>query len=133
VRGYYLRRDKLLILTRVLYILFLIGTIISLVIVYKDIKNNIAIKFVIGYVILTFFLLLYIPIVTILNLRKSKLIDIKTRMIKFISLFIIFTALNYGIDFILRHSNINIFREIPTALGLAFGLSFIDVILFKKK
>lgn len=128
-----MRRDKLLILTRVLYILFLIGTIISLVIVYKDIKNNIAIKFVIGYVILTFFLLLYIPIVTILNLRKSKLIDIKTRMIKFISLFIIFTALNYGIDFILRHSNINIFREIPTALGLAFGLSFIDVILFKKK
>lgn len=112
--------------------MFFIGTIISLIIVYKDIKNSIAIKFVIGYVILTFFLLLYIPIVTILNSKRLKLIDIKRRLCKFISLFIIFGALNYGIDYIFRHSNINLFRELSIALGLAFGLSFIDVTFLRK-
>lgn len=127
-----MRRNKVLILTKFIYILFFIGTIISLIFVYKDIKNSIAIKFVIGYVILTFFLILYVPIVTIFNSRKLKPVDIKRRLIKFISLFIIFAALNYGTDYFFRHSNINLFREVSTALGLAFGLSFIDITYINK-
>ncbi|WP_176718882.1 hypothetical protein [Caloranaerobacter ferrireducens] len=53
------------------------------------------------------------------------------RLLKFISLFILLGALNYGFDYVFRPSNVNLYREFSIALGVAFGITFIDVI-FKK-
>ncbi|PAB57391.1 hypothetical protein [Anaeromicrobium sediminis] len=128
-----MKKNKLLIFTRILYILFAIGTIIVFWMVYKDIDSSFAFKFGIGYVFLTFFLLLYVPFVTILNLRKLKWVEIRRRVIKFIGLFISFGTLNYIFDYVFRPSNIDLFREFSSGLGLAFGISFIDVTFFKKK
>ncbi|MDS1030050.1 hypothetical protein RDV78_06020 [Bacillota bacterium LX-D] len=122
-----------LIFTRILYTLFIIGTIISLFIVYKDIDNSIAFKFLIGYLFFTFFLILYVPFITILNSRKLKRVEIRKRLFKFIALFILFGSLNYIFDYVFRPSNIDVFREFSIALGLAFGISFIDVTFLKKK
>jgi hypothetical protein len=101
--------------------------------VYKDIHSSIAFTFAIGYVLLTFLLLLYVPIITIINSRKLKWVEIRKRLFKFIALFILFSALNYIYDCVFRHSNIDLFRVFSSAAGLAFGISFIDVTLLKKE
>lgn len=128
-----MKKNRVLIFTRILYILFAIGTIILLLMAYKGIDSRIAFKFGIGYIFLTFFLLLYIPLITILNLRKLKWIEIRKRLFKFIASFTLFGTLNYIIDYVLRPSNIDLFREFSIALGLAFGITFIDVTFLKKK
>jgi len=85
-----------------------------------------------GYFFLTFFMFLYVPFITILNSRKLKWVEIRKRLFKFIAVFILFGALNYGFDYVFRPSNIDLFREFSIALGLAFGGSFIDVTFLKK-
>lgn len=127
-----MKKNKILIFTRILYMLFAIATIISLFIVYKDINGNIAFRFLIGYVFFTFFFIIYIPIITILNSRKLKWIEIRKRLFKFIILFILFGASNYGLDFIFRPSKIDLYREFSIAFGLSLGIAFIDVTFLKK-
>lgn len=128
-----MKKNRVLIFTRILYILFAIGTISLLWMAYKDIDSRMAFKFGIGYLFLTFFLLLYIPFITILNLRTLKWIEIRKRLSKFIALFTLFGTLNYTFDYVFRVSKIDLFREFSNALGLAFGISFIDVTLLKIK
>jgi hypothetical protein len=128
-----MKKNKVLVFTKILCILFIIGTIISLVIVYKDISGSSAFKFLMGYLFLTFFLLLYIPFIIILNSRKLKWVDVRKRLFKFIALCVLFGGLNYGLDYVFRPSNIDLFREFSIALGLAFGASFIDIAFLKKK
>lgn len=119
--------------TRILYVLFIMGTIVVLRMAYNGINSSIALKFGIGYLFLTFFLILYIPIITVLNSKKLEWYDIKRRLIRFIVTFILFGSLNYIFDYVFRPSNINLFRNFSIALGTAFGISFVDVILLKKK
>ncbi len=128
-----MQKNTLLIFTRIFYIIFMIGTIITMFIVYKNIDSRFAFKFLMSYLFLAFFLILYVPFITILNSRKLKWPEIRKRLFRFISLFIIFGTLNYSIDYVFRHSNINLFREFSTAIGLAFGISFIDVTFLKSK
>ena len=127
-----MKKNTVLNVTKVLYIQFIIGTIITLFIVYSHIDSSIAFKFLMGYLFLTIFLILYVPFITILNSRKLKWGEIRKRLIKFITLFILYGALNYGFDYVFRHSKIDLFRESSIAFGLAFGTSFIDVTLKKR-
>lgn len=132
-RGDSLKKNIVLTFTKILYTIFIIGTIILLFFTYKDIDSSIAFKFAIGYVLLTFFLILYIPIVTILNSRKLKWAEIRKRIFKFIALFIFFGASHYILDYVFRRPNLDLFKAFSSSVGLAFGLSFIDVTLLKKK
>lgn len=128
-----MKKNKVVIFTRILCVLFAVGTIICLFIVYKDIYGIIAFRFLIGYLFFTFFMLLYFPFITFLSLRKFKGIEIRKRLFKFIALFILFGASNYGLDYFFRPSNIDLYRAFSNALGVAFGVSFIDVIFLKKE
>jgi hypothetical protein len=114
-------------------VLFAIGTILSLFIVYTHIDNRLAFRFLIGYLFFAFFMLLYVPLITVLNLRKFKWIDIRKRGFRFIALFILFGASNYILDYFFRPSHIDLYRTFFNALGLAFGLSFWDATFFKNK
>jgi len=51
----------------------------------------------------------------------------------FLAMFALFGFLNYGIDYFLRPSNINLLRELSIALGFAFGLLFTDIIFKREK
>ena len=128
-----MKKNVGLIFTRILYVLFTIGTIISLFIVYRDIDNSFVFKFLIAYVFFAFFMLLYIPFITVLNSRKFKWVEIRKRLIRFGGLFILFGASNYLIDYFFRPSNIDLFRTFSSAFGVSFGISFIDVIFLKNK
>lgn len=128
-----MKKNIIPIFTRVLYIIFAIQTVILLWVVYKDINSDITFKFAIAYLFLTFFLLFYTPFITILNLKRLRWVDIRKRLFKFITLFVLFGTLNYGFDYVFRPSNIDLLRAFSISFGLAFGISFIDVIFLKKK
>ncbi|HHY25229.1 MAG TPA: hypothetical protein GX523_00495 [Desulfitobacterium dehalogenans] len=128
-----MKKNAVLVLTRTLYAIFIVGTIISLFIVYKDINSSITFKFLMGYLFFTFFMLLYVPFVTISNSRRLKWIEIRSRLFKFIALFALFGAVNYCFDYVFRPSNIDLLRVCSISLGLAFSISFIDVTFLKKK
>ena len=128
-----MKKNIILIFTRILYTLFLIGTIIALFIVYKQIDSGLAFKFLMGYLFLAIFMVLYIPFITIINSRRLKWLELKKRLIKFITLFLLFGSLNYILDWIFRPLNVNLIKNFSVALGLAFGISFIDVTFFKKE
>jgi hypothetical protein len=128
-----MKRDRVLIFTKILYVLFAVGTAITMVIVYSDMDGSMAYKFVLGYVFLAFFMLLYIPIVTIINSRKMRWTEIGRKMLKFLGLFILISILNFGFDYLIRPSDIDAFRIFSSALGVSFGITFIDVVFLKKK
>ncbi|WP_291547777.1 hypothetical protein [Clostridium sp. HMP27] len=112
-----MKKNKLLIFTRVLYSLFIIGTIVVLWMICKDVHSSIAFKFGMGYLFLTFFLILYVPIITILNARKLKWVNIRERFFKSIISFITLWALGYAFDWIFRPSKVDLFRGLPIHLG----------------
>jgi hypothetical protein len=49
-----MEKDRVLIFTRILFVLFAAGTIISMVIVYSDEDGGMAYYFLLGYVFLAF-------------------------------------------------------------------------------
>ena len=114
-----------------LYILFGIGTMVSLFIVYKDIDSIVSIRFVMGYMFLTFFLLIYTAIVTVFKLKRLKWIEKKKRLKRFIFSFILFSGLNYGIGYYLRTSP-DFYGIFFTSFGLSFGVSFIDIVFSRE-
>lgn len=128
-----MKKNSLSFFTKTIFTIFFIGTIIMLFIVYKKVDNSIAFKFLIGYVLFTFLLLIYVPVVTVINSRRLKWVDIKKRLIKFFVIFILFGALNYGFDYFFRPEKIDLLRQFSVAFGSAFGISFIDVTLLKKE
>lgn len=125
-----MKRYTGLTFTKSLYILFGIGTIISLIIVYGYMDGIFAYRFVMGYVFLTFFLLIYTSVVTILKLKGLKWAEVKKRLIRFISLFILFSGINYCVSYYLGTVS-DFYRIFSTSFGLSFGISFIDIIFSK--
>ncbi|ERI92363.1 hypothetical protein HMPREF1982_02345 [Clostridiales bacterium oral taxon 876 str. F0540] len=124
--------SKKTFITKILYALFIIGTIISIFIVYKHIDSNFAFKFLIGYAVFTFLMVLYLIITTISNLKMIKKKELRKRFITFIPVFIIFGALNYGFDYIVRPEKIDLLREFSISFGLAVGISFIRLTPLKE-
>lgn len=126
-----MKKDILSVLTKILYIVFIIETIILMWIVCNHIVGKVALYFGISYIFLTLFLIVYVPLVTIFNLRKFKWSYVRKRFFRFFILFIVFGTSNYTFDYIFRSSSINLFRNLSIALGLAFGISFSDILLKK--
>ncbi|MBW8349377.1 hypothetical protein K0H71_07965 [Bacillus sp. IITD106] len=124
---------KIFILNIFLFILFIISTIITLFIVYKDIDNPFSIKFVIGYVIYLLTYALYLGIVALANMRKLTWGEIRKRNLKFIGLFILFSALNYTFNYFFQPTKNSTYGFLFIGLGCALGLSFLDLAFFVKK
>ncbi|WP_374722900.1 hypothetical protein [Peribacillus tepidiphilus] len=116
----------------IIYTFFAVGTIIVLFIVNKNIDNTFSFYFIIAYVIFLLLSLLYFIVAIVINIRKLKWYDIRKRIYRFITLFILISATTYSLKYIFRPSEIDVF-DFGTPLGLAFGLSFFDLIFFKEK
>lgn len=100
---------------------------------YSHAKGSIASKIGMCYFWVIIIMFIYIPIVTILNSTKLKWSEIRGRLLRLIAIFIIFGALNYFFDYFFRPSKVNLFREFSIAFGVAFGMTFVDVIFLKNK
>ena len=86
-----------------------------------------------GYTFYSLFIILYIPVIVIINLGNFKWTEVKVAIIRFIILFILFVTMNYGLDYMFRPERKDLLRASSTAIGLTFGISFIDVIFLKNK
>lgn len=128
-----MKKNKKMLLTRILYGLFMIATIITFFMVYKNSDNDISFKFLLGYVCFAFFMVIYIPVITIINTRNAKWYQIRKGIVKFISLLFLFTALTYAIDYIIRPFEINLATIFSTSLGLSFSITFFQIIFLKEK
>lgn len=126
-----MEKNKKMFLTRILYGLFVLSTLVIIFIVYKDIGNDISVNFLLGYSFFAFFMLIYIPVVTIVNARSFKWAQIKVSIVKFISILLLFTAITYGFDYLVRPTEIDLVRNFSTSLGLSFSIAFFDIIFLK--
>jgi len=128
-----MEKNKRLLFTKILYGLFLLTTVITFFIVYKNIDNTISFKFLIGYIFFTFFMLIYVPFIAILNIRKFKWVYIRKRIFKFITIFILLSTLNYIFGYIMKPSEIDLLKIFSNSFGISFGIAFFDIIFFKEQ
>lgn len=124
---------KIVLLNIILFGIFVLSTIITLFIVYKDIDTPYSFIFVIGYVIFLLAFALYIVIVACINLRKSNWEEIRIRTLSFIGLFILLSTANYLFNYFLKPEKNHTYGFLLTALAFSFGLSFFDMAWRKKK
>ncbi|TQR20857.1 hypothetical protein [Psychrobacillus vulpis] len=117
----------------IMFILFLVGFIISLIIVYRNIDNPFSNKFVIGFVIYLLLYGLYLTTVCIVNIRKMNKGEIRKRTWRFITLFILFSLMNYMFHYLFQPSKNDNYGFLFIALGYSLGLSFLDLTFYKKK
>lgn len=122
-------KKEVSIITTIMYSLFAIGTVITLFIVYRDIKNPFAVKFVIGYAIFAFIFIFYIGLITILKVRKLKWIEIRNRLYKFLIVFTVFFIINIVFTYLLK-GQVDVLKQIAVPFGCALGIAFLDL-LFK--
>ncbi|NSB13739.1 hypothetical protein [Clostridium beijerinckii] len=125
--------SKTLLFTKVIYSIFFICTIITCIIVYGNIDNSMALKFVISYAVFALFMLLYVPIITLFNARKLKRDYLRKVLSKFAIKFVIFFALNCVFDYIFKSPNVDMLNAASHAVGLSFGLAFLDVTFLDRR
>jgi hypothetical protein len=122
------------ILTSVLFALSIMGLIITLLIVYKNVDNPIATKFVIGYVVYLFLFILYYIVITVYNLGNIKWKNMKPRLIRFIKSFVFLSLLDL-IFYLFKHPAglSDIVKNVSESLALSVGSAFYDLPFLKKK
>ncbi|WP_407370635.1 hypothetical protein [Carnobacterium sp.] len=128
-----MKKNKRLLFTKVLYGLFLSATIVTFFIIYKNIDNAISFKILVGYLFLTFFMLIYVPFTALVNIRNFKGVYIRKRIFKFITVFILLSTVNYFFGYVMRSSKIDLFNVFSTSFGISFGIAFSEIIFFKDK
>lgn len=128
-----MKKNKTLFFTKILYGLFLSATTITVFIVYKNIDNDISFNFLMGYFFFSFFMLIYVSFITIINIKNFKWVYIRKRIVKFITTFILFSTLNYFFGYIIRPSKIDLFKIFINSFGISFGIVFSEIIFFKGK
>jgi len=68
----------------------------------------------------------------IINIKKIKGCKLRKGLVKFIALFISFSAAIYFFNYIFRPSQIDIY-DFSTPLAMAISLTFFDLMFFKNK
>ncbi len=112
---------------KILYTLFSIVTIVAIFIVYNNIENSGAYKFLLGYTFLAVFMFIFMFFITILKMRKLKRADLRKKLFNFIALFVILVVINYGFGYFLKPSDLDLVNELTKALFMALAITFIDV------
>lgn len=118
---------------KIIYLIFAVASIVTIFIIYKHIENKAADKFLIVYAVLAFLFLFYIILLTILNIKKLNWLEIRRLLLKFIIYSIFLSISGYIFDYFFRASSISLLKNFSTAIGVAFAISFSDIIFFKKK
>lgn len=135
--GFITKRGRMRVVKRLtgfLYALCLIGLVLTLVIVYRNIYNPYTYDFVAGYVVYLFFFVLYYLAITVFNLRNVKRDHLKSRFLSFIKSFVFFCLLDI-IFYLFKHptSVTSVLKDISTFFALSMGYAFFDLPFQKRK
>ncbi|MFB7642122.1 hypothetical protein, partial [Peribacillus butanolivorans] len=110
----------------------LAGTIITILIIYKDIDTSLSLKVIIGYVIYLLLYGLFSIFLVIANTRKLNWIQIRKRLFTFITWFISLSAAYYLMYYFFKSSEMDVW-DLSIPFGLSFGLALSDLMSWKKK
>lgn len=127
-----IKKNVLQNINYVIYALFIIGTIITLVVIYKNIDTPLTFKFVIGYVFFILISFLYFVSVTILRMKNLKCLEIRKRLFNFIVWFIAFYTFNFILRLAFNYPSKGILGDISVALGMSIGIAFFDLVFSNK-
>ncbi|MDD7794214.1 hypothetical protein [Clostridium sp. 'White wine YQ'] len=117
---------------KLMYIVFIIWSVATIVVISKNIESKSAIIIVIGYIVYLFVMVFYLIIKTLMNIRNLKLREIKKRFIKFILMAAIFGGTSCIIDYFFRPEKFDILRSFSISISLALGIYFFDLAFTKK-
>ncbi|PLS06707.1 hypothetical protein [Neobacillus cucumis] len=115
-----------------MYTLCIVGLILTLFIIYKNIDNSFATKFVLGYLIFLVLFVFYFVIGTILNLSKIEWVDIRKRLYKFIISFVLISCLGLIYYYFKKPSEINFQQVLFLPFAISLGSAFSDLPFIKK-
>ncbi|MBU3219553.1 hypothetical protein [Clostridium algidicarnis] len=122
-----MRRYRPLKFINIMYSIFIPGIILTMYIVYKDIKNIWAIRFVIGYVVFMMLFLVYLVGSIIFKLKNLKWKEIKGRLIKVFFICISMWAINILSMYLIK-GEIMILHNLEIPMAMAFGITFWDLV-----
>lgn len=128
-----MKKNRQLPFTEMLYVTYLVATIVSLYISYSDLDSNMAFNFVLGYLFFTFFMLIYIPVTVLMNVLLLKWVNIRKSLFKFLTLFILFSVSNLALNYIFRPASIDVLRTLSVSFGISFGIAFFDFLFLGRK
>lgn len=111
--------------------LFVIGTI-ALITLLMFTDSQYVMNFAFGYIVYTILFLVYILLTIILNSRHLKWVELRKKSLNFFIMLVIFSGVNFLVDYLLRPANINYSREISIAFATALGISSFDLLFYKK-
>ncbi len=117
--------------TSIICTLCVVSTVIISFITYKGIDNSFSFGFIVVYVVFIIIVLFYWTILLIRNIKKVKWFELRKRLLKFVGLFLFFSAAIYIFNYMFRSSQIDMYDfSIPFAMALS--LTFFDLVFFKE-
>ena len=122
--------NKFVKLTRILFRIIAILTLLLILICISDNKDLIQ-KFCVIYGISLILFLISLPIATFIKLKSLSMEDSQNRITGFIKFFIGFFILLSLLSIIFKHHSHDMFNNIVTSLSSSFGLNFLDLLIFK--
>lgn len=129
-RGIALNTKKQKWITITLYLMFLIGLIVTMYIILTDKDTPYSFGFVIGFVLFLLFFALFQMFNVFMNIKRLPLTDIKKRLLKFVGTFAFLMVVTWTLNYIFRPERLYIL-DFGIPLGLAIGMTFYD--LMQKK
>lgn len=114
-------------ITITLYLMFLIGLIVTMYIIVTDNDTPYSFGIVIGFVIFLLLFALFQMFIVVMNLKKLPVTDIKARILKFLGTFVFLMGVTWTLNYFLRPERLGMLNfGIP--LGLAIGITFYDLV-----
>ena len=114
-------------ITITLYLLFILGLIMTMFIILTDKDTPYSFGFVIGFVIFLLLFALFQMFMIVMNIKKFPVNDIKKRILKFVGTFVFLMVVTWTLNYFFRPERLDIL-DFGIPLGLAIGMTFYDLI-----
>lgn len=116
----------------IIYSLFIMMTIATLFVIYRDIPSKATLNFVTAYAIFAIIIPLYILIRVLCTVKHFTFSDVKKEGVKFFILFVGLLILRFIGDLFLPLPDLRLSRTLPSSLIFAFGITCFDIALSKR-
>ncbi len=112
---------------------FGLSTVLAIFIVYFHNGLAFAENFIYGYIVFILLYALYLGGSALKYWRKANRTEIKKRMLKFLSWFVVLAIISFFINNVLKQDNNGAYSYLFIPLGCSFGIVFLDVLFMKNK
>lgn len=127
-----MKKRNIRTLDALVYFLFVLMTMVTLFIIYKDIPSRSALTFVTAYAILAILIPFYILIRVLFTVKQFTLEEVKKEGFKFVIFFICIMMLGLIGNFILPLPDLRLSKILPSSLAFAFGITCFDIAFSKR-